>query len=65
LAKETIILDEWNESYDYKINLDRSEFLISGERRRCKYEKWKEIITLSHGGNTQRRVKSFDTAKGS
>jgi len=65
LAKEKLILDEWNESYDYKINLDISEFLILSETRRCKYEKWKERITISHGGNTQSRGKSFDTAKGS
>jgi len=47
------------------INLDRNEFLISGERRRYEYERRKENITLSKGGNTQRRGKSFDTAKGS
>jgi len=47
------------------INLDKSEFLISGERKRCEYEKWKERITLSKGGNIEKIGKSFDTTKGS
>ena len=40
-------------------------FFILGARRRCEYESWKERITLSKGGNTQKRGKLVDTTKGS
>jgi len=35
------------------------------ERTIGKYERWKEIITLSKGDNIERMRKSFDIAKGS
>jgi len=60
-------LGEWNESYDYKINLGRmGSFLSLGEeRRKGEYQKVGGRITLFKRDNTQRRGKSFDTAKGS
>jgi len=44
LAYGKLILDEWNESYDYKINLDRmGSFLnLSEERRKGEYKNVEE-----------------------